>query len=150
MKIRLRPAAQSDRPGVDSLLRSAALPLDGLDIAWGHAFLAEDDRGQLLGVAAIEPHGTEGLLRSVAVHPDARGRHVGQSLVTHVLEQAQQLGFRRLFLLTTTAADWFERWGFRRCVREDVPEVLLNSAEFSGACPDSATVMVRVETEATE
>lgn len=132
----------ADRAGVESLLRSADLPLDGLDDAWGHAMVAEDDQGRVVGMAAIEPYHELGLLRSVVVSPEARGQKVGFRLVAHMLEHAQHLGFKRLYLLTTTAEEWFAGLGFRRVGRSELPEALSASAELSGACPDSATAMV--------
>ena len=132
-----------DRTSVESLLRSSDLPLDGLDDAWGHAVVAEDDSGRVVGVAALERYPEVGLLRSVAVREEARGQSLGRRLVAHMLDHAQHIGLKRLYLLTTTAEDWFERWGFRRVPRSELPEALSASAELSGACPDSATAMVR-------
>ncbi len=50
-------------------------------------------------------------------------------------------GIENLYLLTTTAADYFERRGFTRIERSQVPERLRATAEFQGTCPASATVM---------
>ncbi len=44
-------------------------------------------------------------------------------------------------LLTTTAEDWFPRFGFVRIARDAVPAALHASAELRGACPASAAVM---------
>jgi amino-acid N-acetyltransferase len=48
-------------------------------------------------------------------------------------------------LLTTTAEDFFARFGFRRTDRTQVPPSVRESREFQGACPTSATVMVSGE-----
>ena len=50
-------------------------------------------------------------------------------------------GITTVVLLTTTAEDYFPRFGFERTDRSVVPEEVRESAEFRGACPASATVM---------
>ncbi|MCX5761786.1 MAG: GNAT family N-acetyltransferase, partial [Gemmatimonadetes bacterium] len=52
-------------------------------------------------------------------------------------------GIRTLWMLTTTADQWFPRFGFTVTARADVPEPVRASVEFQGACPDSAIVMRR-------
>ena len=47
------------------------------------------------------------------------------------------------FLLTLTAEGWFPRFGFTPVPCDAVSPPVLASAEFQGACPDSATVMCR-------
>jgi amino-acid N-acetyltransferase len=61
--------------------------------------------------------------------------------VQEVLRQARGDAIAELFLLTTTAAAFFERIGFRAIHREDVPAPVRASVEFQSACPSSATVM---------
>jgi amino-acid N-acetyltransferase len=63
--------------------------------------------------------------------------------VEHILERAEKDGIEELFLLTTTAEDYFPRFGFTRTTRSAVPPAVKASAEFRGACPDTALVMTR-------
>jgi amino-acid N-acetyltransferase len=86
-------------------------------------------------------YGAAALLRSAVVADQARGRGVGAALLDRLLEHARARGVRQVYLLTTTAEDWFPRFGFTRIARQAVPAALHASAEFRGACPDSATVM---------
>jgi hypothetical protein len=97
--------------------------------------------GALVAVAGAEVAGRDALLRSVAVARSWQRRGVGEALVGTLLEQARRRGLREVFLLTTTAADWFPRFGFERRARDAVPRALRASAEFNGACPDSAVPM---------
>jgi amino-acid N-acetyltransferase len=62
------------------------------------------------------------------------------------LALAHELGVPMVFLLTTTAAEFFPRFGFERISREDVPASVKASVEFQSACPASAVVMRRVVT----
>ena len=57
------------------------------------------------------------------------------------LERARELGLRELYLLTTTAAAYFPRFGFERIGREALPSSLQASEELRGACPASAAAM---------
>ena len=64
----------------------------------------------------------------------------------HVLPEAGELvrGVpNKVFLVTTTAAYWFTRFGFRRIDRDSVPGSILQSVEFQGACPTTAVIMLR-------
>ncbi len=123
------------------LLQGASLPLEGVDatnlVRWG-AWSAE---GQLVGAIALERYTDGALLRSLVVAPAAQRRGLGAKLVETVRAAA---GASPLFLLTMTAADWFERLGFERCNRTDVPVGVRAADEFTSICPDSATVMRNV------
>jgi N-acetylglutamate synthase-like GNAT family acetyltransferase len=50
---------------------------------------------------------------------------------------------RNLYLITTTAAPFFERLGFEPVQREAVPEGIRKSPEFASICPTSAAVLRR-------
>lgn len=50
-------------------------------------------------------------IRTVAVHPDARGRHLGDLLMTSLIASARDLGLSRLFALTFETG-FFGRHGF--------------------------------------
>ncbi len=97
---------------------------------------------QLAGSVGLEVKGALGLLRSLAVAPELRGRRLGHALWTRIHEQALQQGIRRLYLLTTTAEALFSRWGFQRVPRDIVPEAIRATTEFASLCPATASVMV--------
>ena len=136
----IRAARPDDWPAVEALLRACALPVDG---AAEHLadFVVADVAGRVVAVAGIEAYGVDGLLRSVAVSPDARSAGLGSAIVDAAETQARARGMQRLHLLTTTAAPYFARRGFAVHDRAHAPAVLGASAEFRGACPASATFM---------
>ncbi len=136
---RIRPATAADWPQIASLLRGADLPLDGAADHLGDFYVAAGDDGALAGVAGLERYGDAALLRSVVVA--TRGQGLGQWLVRHTLDAARARGIRQVVLLTTTAADFFPRFGFRRIARDAAPAAVQESQEFQGACPDTAVVM---------
>ena len=73
-----------------------------------------------------------------------RGTGVGQDLVETLLQRARSRGVREVYLLTTTAEDYFPRFGFSTISRTEVAPAVRASEEFRGACPDTAVAMRRV------
>lgn len=75
-------------------------------------WVAERD-GAILGCGALHVLWEDlGEIRTLAVHPDTRGQGVGGALVGALIEQARQLGLRRIFVLTFEEG-FFARYGFR-------------------------------------
>jgi amino-acid N-acetyltransferase len=140
---KIRPAAIEDLGPVKGLLLECNLPVDGLGERFGEAYCVAEYDGRIVGIGGIEVYGVHGLLRSVAVSSAWQGRTLGEALVKDRLAWAESRGLARVFLLTTTAAHYFERFGFRPVDRDAVPSQIKKSSEFSSVCPESATVMVR-------
>ena len=126
--------------GLIALLVHARLPLEGVREHLRDALVARAD-GRILGSAVLEPYGEAVLLRSVAVDESRRGQGLGARLTAAALDLARQNGARRAYLLTETAGGFFERLGFRTIPREEVPDSVRASVEFTTACPASARVM---------
>ncbi|WP_231557362.1 arsenic resistance N-acetyltransferase ArsN2 [Deinococcus sp. YIM 77859] len=135
----IRGAAPADLPAILALLSALDLPTADVEDHLGTFLLAEGD--ELLGLAGLEPHGSVGLLRSVAVTPSAQGQGIAAQLVGEVLHQARSQGLQEIYLLTTTAETYFPRLGFARISHSTAPTALLASREFQDACPQSATLM---------
>ena len=133
-------AADQRRDEIINLLQTQKLPSEDLPLLLNDFFLAlEDD--ELIGVVGMERYGRYGLLRSMVVHPGYRNKHIAEKLVNKLEETAASSGITSIFLLTETAADYFERKGYYTITRDEVPIDLMGSAEFSHVCPVSATVM---------
>jgi amino-acid N-acetyltransferase len=136
----VRPALANDWAAIERLLSERDLPTAG---AREHldAFVVAAEGPVVVGCAGIERYGDVGLLRSVAVAEGLAGRGLGATLVTALLEQARGLGLRAVYLLTTTAAGYFPRFGFESIPRDGLPPSLSASEELRGACPASAVTM---------
>lgn len=138
--VRFLPARPGDWPEIAALLQAAGLPQAGA-IEHLDQFIVARRAEVLIGVAGLEAYGDEGLLRSVVVAARERGSGLGRRLVADVIAAARERGLRGLTLLTETAPEFFPRLGFVPIARQAVPEVLRASAEFQGACPDSAVAL---------
>lgn len=140
--MKIRDAASRDLQAVESLLSANNLPLDGVKESFT-SFVVAEDKDEIAGAIGLEKFGAVALLRSAVVSPRHRGTGVGRQLVEHLLERAESEGIEELFLLTTTAEKYFPRFRFAPTTRSAVPAAVKASAEFQGACPDSAVVMTR-------
>ncbi|HXX62601.1 MAG TPA: arsenic resistance N-acetyltransferase ArsN2 [Bacteroidota bacterium] len=136
----IRRADPSEAKEIELLLTDSGLPSAGVRDHLAHFFVAHD--GPVLqGTVGLEPYGPVGLLRSLAVRSSARSRGLGGRLTEQVLREARSLGVRRLILLTTTAERYFSARGFRVTDRGQITGDVRSSAEFTGACPESAVCM---------
>lgn len=138
----VREATPADLPAVRRLLSETGLADGKFEVQFGPKFaVATATDGRVIGVAGVEVHGDDGLLRSVATDAAWRGRGVGDALTRDRLAWARGRGLRSVWLLTTTAQDYFPRFGFARADRSAAPPELQRSEEFAGACPATATAM---------
>ena len=138
---RVRPALPSDLGWGRRLLGEAGLPDAGLPDQFPAAYAVLEEDGRPIGLAGLEHYGGAGLLRSVAIAPGVRGGGAGRVLVEDRLARARGSGIGAVYLLTTTAAEWFTRFGFSPISRTDIPPELGRAPEVAEGCPATATVM---------
>jgi amino-acid N-acetyltransferase len=74
-------------------------------------------------------------VRSVAVDPSAQGRGVGRCLIERCREDADALGVPRIFTLTTSP-EFFEKSGFQRMAKEDLPHAIWGECVRCPAFPE--------------
>jgi amino-acid N-acetyltransferase len=147
----IRAARPDDLTRVETALRDADLPLNGLRDQFGDGYAVAEANGELIGVEGIEVYGTDGLLRSAAVVSSWRGKGVGDALTRDRIEWARRRGLRSLYLLTMTAGDYWPRFGFARADRARAPHDMQKSPEFTDACPSSALCMaLSLQTESSQ
>jgi len=141
-RLSVRQARPGDLPALRELLSLCSLPFDGVADHLD-AFLVALDQSRLTGSVGLERCGADGLLRSLAVDPEYRGRGLGTHLTRRALREARRLGLRRVFLLTETACEYFLRFEFGRVPRQQAPPAIQASVEFASACPETAICMER-------
>jgi amino-acid N-acetyltransferase len=136
----------SDHPSrevAERLLACAQLPRSDLDDALLQDFFYSGPAAEPTGLVGLELKGDAGLLRSLVVAPAWRGRGAGGKLVEHAEGHARSRGVKSLYLLTTTAEEFFARRGYARARREDAPAAIRATREFAVICPASAAFMVK-------
>lgn len=125
------------------LLQACDLPTDDVYEEKPLIFFGCREAGRLIAVVGVETGPQSALLRSLAVTPDARGRGLAQRLVAFVEHLNAARGVPALYLLTTTAADYFRRLGYVDTDRERAPDAIRAGAQFSRLCPDDADFLVK-------
>jgi amino-acid N-acetyltransferase len=136
------PASAQDLIAIRALLERSGLPTSDLESA-RPVFRVIREKGQVIAAGALQPFGSSALLRSVVVASDRRGIGLGGAIVSELERVARADGISRLVLLTQTAADFFERQGYRVIERSAAPRNMQGSEEFRSLCPSSATCMAK-------
>jgi len=137
----LIPARSEHLSATRRILASADLPVEGLEDQFGDGYRVVSVAGRIVGAGGIEVYGRYGLLRSVAVEDSQRGTGLGRRIVENRLDWAREHGLVAVYLLTTTAPDFFSHLGFRVVERDVFPLEVRQSREFVEVCPDSAVAM---------
>lgn len=132
--------AHTYRDKIVELLVAEKLPVADLPETLENFIVAIQD-GSVVGVGGVEVYGNNGLLRSLAVHPEHRGAGIAGKLLARLDSTSKRNGLTALYLLTETAPDYFERKSYIKIKREEVPAEVQRSSEFSHVCPVSAIVM---------
>ena len=135
-------AEPGDESDVIQLLSACRLPSEGITPHFHHFILARLQHA-IIGVIGLELYDRVALLRSMAVAPDFRRSGIGKALYERILAHAHALNIQELYLLTTSARDFFTKHGFLVTERKLAPETLRTSVEFTRLCPDTATCMVK-------
>ena len=132
--------AEGYRKEILALLQAEKLAVDDLPETLEN-FRVVLHNGDFIAVAGFEIYGDNALLRSIAVNKGFRNLGIAAKLIhrMEVLTGIKEL--HEMYLLTETAADYFVRHGYKTISRDDVPELVKQSAQFNGACPETAIVM---------
>lgn len=132
--------AKNYREDIITLLSSEKLPAGDLPATLENFLMAVQD-DELIGVIGLEIYSNYGLLRSLVVKPAFRNQNIAGKLIAQIETLAGSKDLKTIFLLTETATDYFARKGYEKISRNDVPEEVQQSSEFSHVCPQSAIVM---------
>jgi len=137
VSLRIRPARADDVDAMRELIDTYAA--QDLMLSRSREFLDEHLRDYLIAedegfagccALAILTHDLAEI-RSLAVRPETSRRGVGKALVDACVDQARQLGLRRVFALTLVP-EFFERCGFTLISLGRLPE---KSASECPVCP---------------
>lgn len=136
LKIALTDA---ERDTVISMLQIHNLPTVDIDDDKLLYILVNGEK--IIGTAGLEVFDDCALLRSVSVAKDEQGKGYGKIINDEIERFVKESGISCMYLLTTTAKDFFDKQGYCAINREEVPEAVKQTAEFTSLCPSSAVVM---------
>ena len=137
------PIGKEEKRQLIELLAAEQLPTDDLADTTAEFLAFDDAPGARIGFAGLEMLGEVALLRSLVILPGARGRGHGAAIVREMIAMAATRGVKELFILTTTAAPFFAKLGFRPIERRQAPASIASTPEFATLCPASAIIMRR-------
>jgi len=123
------------------LLAACGLPIADISSSQSPHFFGIRSESGLVGVVGLELYGEVALLRSLAVAPAYRGRGLASQLVAYAESVAASMGVDSMFLLTTTASDFFGKLGFVSASRSAAPPAIQATSQFSSLCPASSAFL---------
>jgi N-acetylglutamate synthase-like GNAT family acetyltransferase len=127
----MRPAQRSDLEEIRATLREARLTQPATDERASDFFTLRNENG-LAGTVALEVHGDDAILHSLAVDVQYRGAGYGWMLADMAVSQARWRGVRRIYLLTESASDFFAaKFGFRIVDRSTLSKAVAASSTFA-------------------
>jgi len=119
-------APRPTRMAAVRLLEGSDLPFADLTEAHMEHFFYSGPATAPEGIVGVEFCGSDALLRSLVVIPEMR---------------ATGLGSRLVYLLTTTAEQFFRRRGYVSTPRDSAPSAIQKTREFAGLCPASSAFL---------
>jgi amino-acid N-acetyltransferase len=125
----LREATQDDVGGLLALIRP--LEEDGTLVKRDRSlierevsnFTVIEHDGVIFGCAALYAFSEDGAgeLACLAVNPQVQGQGDGERLLQRIEQRARAAGLKKLFVLTTRTAHWFQKRGFTIGSVDDLP-----------------------------
>ena len=140
IKVQLKVAVSNEeREQAITLLQQHQLPV--ADIDEDKLLYLLLDGNTAIGTAGLEIFEDCALLRSVTVSKDEQGKGYGKIINSEIEKFAKESGINCMYLLTTKAKNFFDKQGYCAIRRDEAPESLKQTAEFTSLCPSSAVVM---------
>lgn len=138
--IEISTADADDIAGIVTLLKKTNLPVEDIPSPV-QQFIVAKKMGYLIGSAGIEVYGNSCVLRSFAVQPEHQNQGTGGLIYSAILDLARKTNLKDLYLLTTTAENYFAGKGWTIINRNEAPSEVQKSSEFSTICPSTAVCM---------
>jgi amino-acid N-acetyltransferase len=140
MNIALKKTSPENFSKVLVLLSLANLPT--IDIGENVELFSLEMDSEIIGTAGLEIFGRIGLLRSLSVLESQKGKGYGFLIVQKLESYVKTKNIKELYLLTSTAKDFFEKkCKYELIERINVPIEIQSSQQFSSICPSSAVIM---------
>lgn len=136
-------ASPVDEPWIRQLLKSCGLPQEDLPRDHFKHFIVYKEKGLILGVVGLEIFGRIALLRSLAVARRHRHRGIASQMIAKIEEYGRSQQISKLYLLTTSAEEFFAKRGYQKIDRKLAPPEIKATREFQDLCPDSSVCLTK-------
>lgn len=135
MKIRI--ATQDDLIKINQLLKENNLPYEDINLNKIKIFVLNIDN-EICGCIGLEIYSKVALLRSFVVNESHRNNGYGKLIVEYAQEFAIRKSINTIYLLTTTAKEYFSKFNFSIIDKNNVDNQIKTTTEFQSLCPCSA------------
>ena len=129
-----------DLAQLEALLRFNHLPAEDCG-GKAKLFYGIFEAQELVAAGGLEVAAGDALLRSVVVRERLRSRGLARRICEHLIAMALSDGRKAIYLLTETAEAYFKKLGFEQITRNQVPEAIAATRQFTSLCPDSASCL---------
>jgi amino-acid N-acetyltransferase len=115
-------------------------------------FVYRRDREDIGGIAALHIFWEDlGEIRSLGVLPELRKKGIGSRLVKSCLEEARDLGLKRVFVLTSLKnSRFFAQFGFAEVHKDDLPRIIWGECRDCLKYPDCDEIPMLLDLEPAE
>ncbi|MCU0395124.1 MAG: arsenic resistance N-acetyltransferase ArsN2 [Chitinophagaceae bacterium] len=131
--------SEYEQAKVREMLDAVKLPVD--DISGNTKLFMLTRKGRVIGTGGLEMLGEVALMRSVSTDENLRGQGLGKYVVDELEQAASRAGVKSLYLVTTSAREFFARLGYEESDRKKLPDVVKQQRQLKDVCPASAVVM---------
>lgn len=108
-------------------------------------FYVYEDKGDVLGTVSLAICWEDlAEVRSLAVSEDAGGQGIGRLLVQSCLDEAAELGLKRVFALTYEPA-FFEKLGFSEIEKSELPHKIWTDCLKCAKFPDCDEIAMTID-----
>jgi amino-acid N-acetyltransferase len=125
-----------------SILEQNELPTSDIDET--KTLFALSDGHSVIGTGGLEFFGDCALLRSLSVKKDWQGKGLGRFITGKLEQVCRERGIKNIYLLTTTAEDFFNKEGYLVMDRADAPLSIKNCSQFTTVCSSSGILMRKI------
>jgi len=138
---------RTDDAAFIAALEDVGMPVSDLAASNGSYFAIMDSEEQPLGYCGYETLNNEtAFIRSCVIPVSFRGRGIGATMMTALVDRLAAEGKSGLYLFTMDADPFFEKFGFKIIGRDDAPDVVRETSQFSlEECNDA--VLMRLQSQ---
>lgn len=141
MEISAQKVSHRELSDIRTVLLSEGLPVETVLSAPITFFQLVTDTGARIGWGGLEIYDNQAVLRSVVIRSALRKTGAGSILVKALIQEAKNVGLKKIWLLTNNAENFFEKLGFRHALRTDAPKAIQSCEEFTWPHHDVAHCM---------
>lgn len=140
MNLQIEPALESDYKEISYLLNVNELPSSDITEDHVQIFVGLNQQ-EIIGTIGLQKYDSIGLLRSLVVKDGYKSQKIAGKLLHYIFDYCVMHKITELYLLTTSAEEYFYKYGFQKIERILVPEVIKETKQYQEICPKVAVVM---------